>query len=767
MSRPSARLRAVQSVPLLLLAACCAIRGPSLSQAAEPWRAAEGPLTTRWAAQVQPDKVHAEYPRPQLVRQAWQNLNGLWDYAIRPRDAEQPTEFDGQILVPFAVESALSGVMKPVGPQQHLWYRRQFTVPGAWQGKRLLLHFGAVDWQTTVWVNGQSAGTHQGGYDPFSLDITDLVTDQGPQDLVVRVWDPTDAGYQPRGKQVREPHGIWYTSVTGIWQTVWLEPVAATHVRSLRMQTDIDQGTLELRADLAGNGQHHLRVRVLDQEQTVAEASGPAAEPLTLRIAKPRLWSPADPHLYDLELSLVGADPNEPPVDKLSSYFGMRKIEVGPDRHGTNRLLLNHQPLFQFGPLDQGWWPDGLYTAPTDEALRYDLEVTRQLGFNMCRKHVKVEPARWYYHCDRLGLLVWQDLPNGDRHIGPDQPDIERTPESAENFRRELRVLIDTHWNHPCIVVWVPFNEGWGQFQTNAILDWTRQYDPSRLVDGPSGWTDRGGGDMVDMHSYPGPGMPPLESKRAAVLGEFGGLGWPAPGHLWWDKRNWGYRTYHSQAELQQNYEVLIKKLRPLIGRGLAAAVYTQTTDVEGEVNGLLTYDRALLKLDANRVAPLHARLYEPPPKITIVPLVATSQQQAQTWRYTTIQPDDSWTGEKFDDSGWQQAPGGFGERSTPGSVVRTPWKTSDIWLRRSFKLGEIRGRPHLRIHHDEDAEVYLNGKRLLAVSGYVTEYVDLELDEQGAGLLREGDNTLAIHCRQTGGGQYIDAGLVGVVEEP
>ena len=456
--------------------------------------------------------------------------------------------------------------------------------------------------------------------------------------------------------------------------------------------------------------------------------------------------------------------------DTVESYFGMRKIEVRRDEDGFNRLFLNNKSLFQFGPLDQGWWPDGLYTAPTDEALRYDIEVTKKLGFNMCRKHVKVEPARWYYWCDKLGLMVWQDMPNGDRHIGGNQPDLKRSAESAANYRREWKEVIDAYGNHPCIVAWVPFNEGWGQFETNKVLAWTKRYDPTRLLDGPSGWTDRGQGDMHDMHRYPGPAMPTPEEKRAVVLGEFGGLGLPLQGHLWWNKKNWGYRTYKSKDELRRNYDRLIKNLRPLIGKGLAAAIYTQTTDVEGEVNGLMTYDRGVIKLDSDHMAKMHARLYEPQPIFITKVVVPTSEAngKGQMWRYTTNEPDSGWHKPYYDDSAWKQGAGGFGEPNTPGALVRTRWKTKQIWLRRTFDLKTVAfANLELRVHHDEDADIYINGQRVATLSGYQTGYVDVEFDDKSKQVIRRGVNTLAVHCRQTGGGQYIDVGLVDVIEQP
>lgn len=771
---------------------------------ADDWQPADGPLMTRWAAEVSPENALPEYPRPQLVREHWLNLNGLWDYAIRPKDeTSPPDDWDGQILVPFAVESALSGVMKPVGPDNRLWYRRTFEVPAdkAWQDKRTLLHFGAVDWDCTVWVNGAEVGRHQGGFDPFTFDITDAL--RGPalegrrtrHEIVISVWDPTDTSHQPRGKQVLNPGGIFYTAVTGIWQTVWLEPVSQTYVRSVTITPDIDREQFVLQADISGGRgdrveltarcefEHRRGDEVVSGES--AASASPATDQLRLDVgpgSEYSWWSPDNPALFEITLELKDTMSGEV-LDHLATYSALRKIEVKPDDAGVNRLFLNNEPVFQYGPLDQGWWPDGLYTAPTDEALKFDIEITKELGFNMCRKHVKVEPARWYYWCDKLGLLVWQDMPSGDRSIGPDDPDIERSAASEEVYRREWQAIVEALRPFPSIVAWVPFNEGWGQFKTNEILEWTKELDPTRLVDGPSGWADRGGGHMHDMHRYPGPGMFPVEEDRASVLGEFGGLGLPVEGHTWVDKGNWGYRSFTTKEELAAAYEALVGQLPWLIGDGLAAAVYTQTTDVEVEVNGLLTYDREVLKFDAERLRRLHARLYGPTP--TTTPLIPTSEDEPQTWRYTLYEPADGWQRPDFDDSNWKAAPGGFGEPSTPGSVVRTDWKSPDIWLRRTFELDDdtrnrvSSGSPvsdqaaepaeasatsvYLRLHYDEDSEVYINGVLAARVTGYVTEYVLLPVSEAAQQALRTGENTIAVHCHQTGGGQYIDAGLVEV----
>ena len=581
-----------------------------LASASGQWKPVEGRITTDWASQVDSSKPLPDYPRPQLVRQLWGNLNGLWDYAVLPKEAPKPNKWSGKVLVPYAIESALSGVGKTVGKDHHLWYHTPFKVPKTWRQDRLLLHFGAVDWQATVWVNDKQVGEHRGGYTPFTCAISDALTEAELQTLVVRVWDPTDDGFQPRGKQVEEPKGIWYTSVTGIWQTVWLEPVPESAMDSLKIVPDIDTKSVSVAAKVRGSTEGlTFSVEVKDRQTSVAKATGAVGETLNLEIAEPKLWSPDTPFIYSIQAQLLDADGII--IDSVFSYFGMRKIAVAKDEKGVNRFFLNHEPLFMFGPLDQGWWPDGLYTAPTDAALKYDVQMTKQLGFNMIRKHVKVEPERWYFWCDVLGLMVWQDMPNGDAPIKPDESDMVRTEESESNFRHEYAEMIESLQNHPSIVTWVPFNEGWGQFKTNEILAWAKSLDPSRLVDGPSGWTDRGEGDIRDIHKYPGPAIPALEEKRAAVLGEFGGLGLPVKDHLWWDKRNWGYRTYDTREELWTNYEELITKLLPMIDSGLAGAIYTQTTDVEGEVNGFMTYDRKVLKFDAAKMRALNEKVYE------------------------------------------------------------------------------------------------------------------------------------------------------------
>ena len=730
------------------------------------WKPAAAPLMTKWAENVNSNNPLPEYPRPQLVRDQWMNLNGLWDYAIVARDAKQPTKFDGQILVPFAIESALSGVGKRVSPDESLWYRRTLATPAATNGERTILHFGGVDWQTHVYVNGQLVAEHSGGHTPFSADITSALKASGDNELIVKVWDPTDAGSQPRGKQERTPNGIWYTPVTGIWQTVWTETVPATSIARLKTTSDVDAGELSIDTTLNSAEVVDVEITALDGSNKVATITGKSDATLKLKIANAKTWSPDSPFLYDLLVTLK-KDGKE--IDTVKSYFAMRKVSLVKDEAGYQRMALNNTPLFMFGPLDQGWWPDGLYTAPTDEALKWDIQFTKDLGFNMCRKHIKVEPARWYYWCDKLGLAVWQDQSSGmgenrNQGVGGGKPDAFFSPIEKVQFIRELTEMMDALHNNPSVVVWVPFNEGWGQHDTNEVLKWTKEYDPSRLVDGPSGWQDRGYGDMHDMHNYPGPGMFPTASfpDRASVLGEYGGLGLPVEGHLWQNDKNWGYRTYHTKEELGERYGALGEKLIPLASRGLAAAVYTQTTDVEGEVNGFATYDRKVIKYDLAKTSALNKLAIEAANHPTAVVEVAkSSHDEPQTYSYTTDRPADGWEKSDFDAKSWKTGPGGFGRAATPGAVIKTEWLTDDIWLRRTVKLdAKPDGEVMLNLHHDDDVTVYINGVKAYELADATGDYTLVPITKEGFDALKQGDNVIAIHCHQRGGGQYIDFGI-------
>lgn len=571
------------------------------------------PIVTRWAKDVSQDLPWPEYPRPQLVRHNWQNLNGQWDFAIMPTDDDRPAEFNGKILVPFPIESRLSGVQRPFSPHQRAWYRRTFQLDETWRDKRIFLHFGAVDWYSEIWINGNRVGEHHGGYDPFTFEISDQVDWAKENELVVAVKDPTDTGSQPRGKQKLSPEGIWYTPASGIWQTVWLEPVEDSFIRELQITPNFEESEVAITAVADASPDSEVLFEVLDGESVVASQKLPANRQATLKIDSARPWSPNDPFLYDVRVSLTDGGKV---IDSVTSYFGLRSTQLGKDRNGLTRVMFNGEPLFQFGPLDQGYWPDGIYLAPTDEALRYDLELAKRLGFNMVRKHVKVEPARWYYWCDRLGLLVWQDMPSGDTNAPwpADGVEIERTAESAAQYRIELERLVNHLRSFSCVVVWVPFNEAWGQFDTERVTAWLEDYDPTRLVISASGGNDFGCGHIKDDHFYPGPGGPPAESGRAAVLGEFGGFGLPLANHTWQDQENWGYRSFESAAQLTSAYEDAIAKLRPLVESHLSAAVYTQTSDVEIEVNGLVTYDREVVKVNEETVRQANEQLYQPLP---------------------------------------------------------------------------------------------------------------------------------------------------------
>lgn len=598
----------------LLLAA--ALLGCLTATAQTSWTPAGDRIKTRWAAEVDPAAPLPEYPRPTLVRSQWHNLNGLWNYSITSAGAAAPGEAQGRILVPYPIESALSGVQRGVTPQEALWYETTFEVPAAWRkGNDVLLHFGAVDWRAEVYVNDLLVGSHTGGYVPFSFDITPALSAKGAQKLTVKVTDSTDKGFQPHGKQVLKPRGIWYTPVTGIWQTVWIEPVPAVNrIEGVTTRSDIRNGVLSVEVKTARTDSDRVCVTLSAAGKTLAEKCSMAGQPVHLMVPEPHLWSPDDPYLYDLSVTLLR---DGKAVDRVESYAALREIATVRDDSGIERMTLNGKPLFHFGPLDQGWWPDGLYTAPTDEALLYDIQFTKQLGFNMIRKHIKVEPERWYWHCDREGILVWQDMPSGDMSKGKWEPhrygagtDAERSEESFANYYKEWGEIMDFCGRHPSVVVWVPYNEAWGQYRAEEVAAWTKRRDPSRLVNPASGGNYRDCGDMLDLHNYPEPKMYLYDAKRVNVLGEYGGIGLPIEGHLWSaTDRNWGYIEFKTKEDVTDRYVTYAEQLLELVKRGFSAAVYTQTTDVEGEVNGLTTYDREIVKVDVERLHEINQRL--------------------------------------------------------------------------------------------------------------------------------------------------------------
>ena len=577
------------------------------------WKPAGDKIKTSWGEQLDPKNVLPEYPRPIMERSDWKNLNGLWKYAITKKGDPTPAAYQGDILVPFAVESSLSGVGKMINEKEELWYQRTFDVPSAWRGKQILLHFGAVDWKAEVWVNDVKVGEHTGGFTPFYFDITSVLN-KGNNDLVVKVWDPSDRGEQPRGKQIANPHGIWYTPVTGIWQTVWLEPVATQYITNLKTTPDIDNNSVKVEVAANTTSADKVEVKVFDGKNLVAKGAALNGVPVELAMpANAKLWSPDSPFLYNMEVTLYK---DGKAIDQVKSYTAMRKYSIRKGQNGITRLQLNNKDYFQFGPLDQGWWPDGLYTAPTDEALVYDLKKTKDFGYNMVRKHVKVEPARWYTHCDQLGLIVWQDMPNG----GPSPQwqarnyfngrEVIRSAASEANYRKEWKEIIDCLYSYPSIAVWVPFNEAWGQFKTPEIVAWTKEYDPSRLVNPASGGNHYTCGDILDLHHYPGPNMFLYDPRRATVLGEYGGIGLVVEGNTWVnDKKNWGYVKFNTSDEVTNEYIKYGRHLLELIRKGFSAAVYTQTTDVEGEINGLMTYDRKVIKMNEAKVREINQQI--------------------------------------------------------------------------------------------------------------------------------------------------------------
>ena len=595
-----------KTIPAII--AICAFACAGFSQ----WKPAGDKIKTEWADKVDPQNVLPEYPRPIMERPQWLNLNGLWDYAITKKDAPLPKTFDGKILVPFAIESSLSGVGKTIKADQSLWYERKFQIPEDWKGKNVLLNFGAVDWKAEVFVNGNKIGEHTGGYTPFSFNITKNLKD-GENSLAVRVWDSTGNGL-PRGKQLDKPRGIFYTSVSGIWQTVWLEPVSASHISGLKITPDLDSSSFDIRVN-SDDKSATATIKVLDNGKVVAQTTAAANKTANIPVKNPKLWWPKSPFLYDLEITLSNKGGEQ--VDSVKSYAAMRKFSIAKHgRFGGVDFTLNNKKFFTFGPLDQGWWPDGLYTAPTDEALKFDIQRTKDLGFNSIRKHVKVEPARWYTHCDRLGMVVWQDMPsmfgegNGWQPRGFFQGE-ERTVSKKfeETYRKEWKEIMESLHSYPCIAIWVPFNEAWGQFKTKEITEWTKSMDPSRLVNSASGGNYFDCGDIVDSHDYGNPIMYMFNNQKVNVVGEYGGIGCAVDGHLWVKDKNWGYGKMRSQEEVTKRFVELTNRFIDMTKYGCFGAIYTQTTDVEIEVNGLFTYDRKVLKVDEEKVREVNQKL--------------------------------------------------------------------------------------------------------------------------------------------------------------
>ena len=749
----------------------------SVAAPAQEWQRLSAKLMTPWGEQIDPDHVWQEYPRPQLVRPTWMNLNGVWEYFRRTNRsslAYEPTgsRFNQRILVPFGVESALSGIMHTdlsTVASSALMYRRTFTLTSDYEGKRTLLHFGAVDWQCIVYVNGKKVGEHKGGSDPFTFDITDYLVDGGEQELQVAVYDPSSKGGQPRGKQTTSPSGIWYTSCSGIWQTVWLEPVNAAYVERYEVVPDAASGTVRVKV-IASDPTCKVSFIVRDGEKVVVTTDKyPVGEDVTIAIPDAKLWSPDSPFLYNLDIYLSADNCME--CDRARGYFGLRTLSKAMI-NGHPGFLLNGKPIFMYGPLDQGWWPDGLLTPPSYEAMIYDLQTIKSLGMNMVRKHIKVENDLWYEWCDRNGLIVWQDMPSGS-----EGGSLGTKAEIQHNFYLECENIVTALKQHPSIGVWVPYNEGWGQDAGAGSGHTMRGYlvvrnadaDMGRLMNAASGWTDFGISDITDAHSYPSPnGMANTDNDRVNVCGEFGGITLMVDGHLWA-----GSQQTYTQVSNSEEYTIRFNQYTSALqalqqSKGLWAGVYTQITDVEQEVNGILTYDRKVLKVNEEQLASIRSNIERTiRQRLTGATNVVSAGDNASTvrWHYVTSKPAGDWFQPDFDDSSWREGTAGFGKISQPDARVRTDWSTPEIWIRRHFKLNNVSEEQLkdlcIRIFYDEDSEVYINGVLAMTTSGYNVTYQLFDISDAAREALHiGGDNVIAIHTKQTTGGQYIDAGF-------
>jgi hypothetical protein len=748
---------------IFLKMAALVILGCIVAVNVDAWQMKQAALMTPWAALVDTNNPLPEYPRPQLVRTNWLNLNGIWQFQPGATYDPVPTgqTLSSQILVPYPMESAISGVMQY---NEFSWYRQLFTVPAVWSGKRIILHLDAVDWRATVYVNGQNVGTHKGGYDPFSYDITPFLNG-GTNELIVQVYSPEDNGSQPRGKQTLYPGGIMYTSCSGIWQPVWLEPVDASGVNNLQIVPDVDNSQLRLTVNTYATSGVTVVATVLSNDVAINTMTGNPQTELDIPIPNPKLWSPNSPFLYDLQVSVVH---NGVTNDFVTSYFGMRKIAINMVG-GIPKIYLNNQFIFGMGPLDQGFWPDGIYTAPTDAALAYDIQMEKALGFNTVRKHIKVERQRWYYWADKLGIMVWQDMPSCNSYTGNPTP----PPVDPLDFIAELSAMVTNHWNSPAIIMWDLFNESQGQTgsgavgQTNTayLVQTVKTLDPSRLVNQASGGSYFGVGDVLDAHSYPNPGDP-ISTTQAPVDGEFGGIAWHVNGHLWNPAQaGTGYLLASSLDNFASLYDGYINEainFKPTANGGLNAAIYTQITDVENECNGLMSYDR-LVKPDMDRI--FSSNLKAITGQMTVTPVVPTSQTVPQTWLWTTNTPASNWYATNFNATGWSTGVAGFGTID-PGVTPNTAWTSLGyIYLRRTFNPGSLP--PQLindlgfTVYHDEDVAIYINGVFAASAPGYTTAYVNLPMTPQAqAAIIPNGTNLMAVSCYQTTGGQFIDVGI-------
>jgi ribosomal protein S17E len=710
-----------------------------------------------------------------MVRTDWLNLNGLWDFEITDRDTNKiAINYARKILVPFCVESALSGIKETITGKQQMMYRRYFTVPSNWNQKYLILHFEAVDYETKVWVDGKYVGMHKGGYDHFQFDITGFLSKEQKHEIKIVVWDPTNEGSQPIGKQALPAikNVTKYTATSGIWQTVWLEPINDVAIESIKIIPNIDNATISLQTKVVGATQGtRIKIQAFDQGKEIASSIAADDELVSLQLNQPKLWSPTNPFLYDLKLSLVK---DGKVVDEVSSYFGMRKISMGRDQEGYMRILLNNEIIYQLGPLDQGYWPDGILTPASDQALRYDIAYLKKIGANMDRMHMKVQPERWYYHCDQLGILVWQDMVSPTKFIET------KSNLNPSDFELEHNITVDQLYNHPSIIQWVLFNESWGQYDTERLTAALKAKDPTRLVINASGWHDKKVGDIRDFHDYtihPAIALVTKNDERAMVLGEAGGFDLLIPGHLWTPdlktetklKTNWTIDfkkgVVKSSDELIEKYKILLDDLFQLKKYGLNAVVYTQISDVEDEISGWMTYDRKVSKLPETTFAALHEQFFKP--TITGKYILPLSMNTAQQWNYRFTAPSNDWIkNTTIADFKLGEAP--FGIESNNAHKVNTTWNTNSLFLNKEFTLTALPSKLSLVACNTGITDVYINGAYVMQFNNFLKNDPEVKISEtllsdKAMKLLKVGVNQLSLKFNFPSVGKpvyYYDFGI-------
>jgi len=742
---------------------------------AQNWAPVPGQIMTNWANDVTPENVWKEYPRPQMVRTDWLNLNGLWDFEITERDTNKiAINYARKILVPFCVESALSGIKETITGKQQMIYRRFFSIPSHWNQKHLILHFEAVDYETKVWVDGKYVGIHKGGYDHFQFDIAGFLNKDEKHEIKLVVWDPTNEGSQPIGKQALPAirNRTKYTATSGIWQTVWLEPINALAIESIKIIPNIDNATISLQTKIVGATQGaRIKIQAFDQGKEIASSIAAIGEPVSLQLNQPKLWSPTNPFLYDLKLSLIN---DRKVVDEVSSYFGMRKISMGRDKEGYMRILLNNEIIYQLGPLDQGYWPDGLLTPASDQALRYDIAYLKKIGANMDRMHMKVQPERWYYHCDQLGILVWQDMVSPTKFIDT------KSNLNPSDFELEHNLSVDQLYNHPSIIQWVLFNESWGQYDTERLTAALKAKDPTRLVINASGWHDKKVGDIRDFHDYtihPAVALVNKNDNRAMVLGEAGGIDLLIPGHLWTPdlkggtkiKTDWSIDfkkgIVKSSDELIEKYKILLDDLFQLKKYGLNAVVYTQISDVEDEISGWMTYDRKVSKLPETTFAALHQQFFKP--TMTGKFILPLSMNEPQQWNYSFTAPSNDWIkNTMLSDFKTGMAP--FGIESNNVHKVNTTWNTNSLFLNKEFTLSSVPSKLSLIACNTGITEVYINGAYVMQFNNFLKNDPEVKISEtilsdEAMKLLKVGVNQLSLKFNFPSVGKpvyYYDFGI-------